>query len=129
MPQSGGIIAVLVAGRDHQQAEADDVGEAVPDLLWRPRVIEAGGQAIGDAEAALDLFQRQHAAIGGEPSAIKAGDQGFAQTADRPGSGGVCSTLAGMVSASGCFECRSRNLWPISGLRHARHPTRIIRVK
>lgn len=63
VPQGGGVVAVLVAGRDHQQAEADDVSEAVPDLLRRSRVIEAGGLAIGDTEAALDLFQRQHAAI------------------------------------------------------------------
>ncbi len=75
------VVAVLVAGRDHQQAEADDVGQAVSDLLRRPRVVEAGGQPVGDAEAALDLAQRQHAAIGGQATAIEAGDQGLA--ADR----------------------------------------------
>ena len=81
MSQGGRIVAVLVAGRDHQHAEADDVGEAVPDALRRSRVVEAAGQAIGDAEAALDLAQRQHAAVGGQPPAVEAGDQGLA--ADR----------------------------------------------
>jgi hypothetical protein len=81
VPQGTGVVAVLVAGRDHQQAEADDVGGAVPDRLRRPSVLEAGGQAIGDAEAGLDLAQRQHAAIGREPPTVEAGDQGLA--ADR----------------------------------------------
>ena len=47
VPQAVGIVAVLVAGGDHQQAEAQHVGEAP-----------------GQAEAILDLTQRQQAAIG-----------------------------------------------------------------
>lgn len=34
----------------------------------------------------------------------------------------VDPTLAGMVSASGRFECRNRNLLPISGLHHGPSP-------
>ncbi len=40
VPQGTVVVAVLVAGRDHQRAEADDVGQAVPDRLRRPRVID-----------------------------------------------------------------------------------------
>ena len=76
--QHGGVVPVFVASRDHQQAEADDLGQAVPDPLRAAGIVETGSQAIGDAEPALDLAQRQHAAIGGQPTAVEAGDQGLA---------------------------------------------------
>ena len=41
-------------------------------------VINAGGEALGDAEALLDLTLRQQAAIGGEGAAVKAGDDRLA---------------------------------------------------
>jgi len=63
MPQPAGIVAVLIAGGDHQQAEAQHRGEAVPDPIRRPRIVDAGGEAPGQAEAFLDLTQRQQAAI------------------------------------------------------------------
>ena len=63
MPQAVGIVAVLVAGGDHQQAEAQHFGEAVLDALRRSRIVDAGGEAPGHAEARLNLTQRQQAAI------------------------------------------------------------------
>jgi len=78
VPQGTGVVAFLAAGRDHQRAETDHVGQAVPDRLRRPRAIEAAGQALGDAEAALDLAQRQHAAIAGQTPAVEASGQRLA---------------------------------------------------
>ena len=76
-----GVVGVLVAGRDHRHAEAQDVAHLVPDPLRRPRVVDAGGQALGDAEPPLDLAQGQHARIGRELPAVDAADEGLA--ADR----------------------------------------------
>ena len=45
--QCVGIIAVFVTGSDHQHAEADDLGQAVLNLLRCARVVEEGCQAIG----------------------------------------------------------------------------------
>ena len=64
VPQAVGIVAVLVAGGDHQQAEAQHLGEAVPDALRRARIGDAPGETPRHAEALLDLTQRQQAAIG-----------------------------------------------------------------
>lgn len=78
MPQAGGIVAILIASGDHQQAEAQHVCEAVPAPVRRARIVDAGGEAPGDAEVLLDLMQRQHAAIGREGAAVKAGDERLA---------------------------------------------------
>jgi hypothetical protein len=78
VPQAVGIVAVLVAGGDHQQAEAQHVGETVLDPLRRARIVDADGEAPGDAEALLDLTQRQQAAIGREGAAVEAGDDRLA---------------------------------------------------
>ena len=48
----------------------------MPDPLRRARVVDAGGEPIGDAEPLLDLAQGQQAAIGGQLSAVEAGNQG-----------------------------------------------------
>ena len=76
--QAVGVVAVLVAGRDHQHAEPQDVGNAVPDPLGQARIVDAGGQAFGNAEPLLDLAQDQHAGVGGELPAVEAGDDGLA---------------------------------------------------
>ena len=78
MSQAGGIVAVLIAGGDHQQAEAQHRCEAVPDPVRRARIDDAGGEAPGDAEVLLDLTQRHQAAIGREGAAVKAGDERLA---------------------------------------------------
>ncbi len=57
--QGVAVVGILVAGRDQQGAEADHLGEPVLDPLGRPRVLEAARQALGDAEATLDLGQDQ----------------------------------------------------------------------
>ena len=78
VPQAVGVVAILVACRDHQHAEAQDGSEVMPDPLRRARVVDAGRQAVGDTEPALDLAQGQQAAVGGELPAIEPGDQRLA---------------------------------------------------
>ena len=63
-PQVRRVVAVLIAGRDHQQAKADDVGQGVGDLIGRPRIVDAGGDPISDTQALLNLAERQHTAVG-----------------------------------------------------------------
>jgi hypothetical protein len=50
----------------------------VLDPVRRARIVDVGGEAPGDAEALLDLTQRQQAAIGREGAAVKAGDDRLA---------------------------------------------------
>ncbi len=101
MPQAVGIVAVLTTGGDHQQAEAQYVGEAVLDPIRRARIVDAGGEALGDAEALLDLTQRQQTAIAGEGPPSKRGMIGLPATGDTPGRDGVTSVVAGMESGNG----------------------------
>ncbi len=72
-----GVVAVLVPGGNHQQAEPDDLRQAMHDLGRRPRVLQTAGQAIGQSQPPLDLAQeRRIASEDGE--AIKAGDHSLA---------------------------------------------------
>jgi hypothetical protein len=64
VPQAVGIVAILIAGGNHQHAEAQHLSKAVLDALWHARIVDASGETRGHAEARLDLTQRQHAAIG-----------------------------------------------------------------
>jgi hypothetical protein len=63
VPQAIGVVAVLVAGGDHQHPKPQDVGHAVDDPLRRAWIDHAGGQPIRDTEASFDLAERQHATI------------------------------------------------------------------
>ena len=73
-----GVVAVFIARRDHQQPKANDVGERVRDLVGRARVLDAGGHAIGDAKALLDLAQNQNAAIRRQQTSVEFGDNRLA---------------------------------------------------
>ncbi len=77
-PQHVGVVAVLVTGGDHQHPETDNLGQAVLNPLRRPRVPQTPRQPIGHAEPALDLAQRQQPAFRGQPTAVKASDDGLA---------------------------------------------------
>ena len=70
--------AVLVAVRDHEQAEADDLRQSMNDPPRRPGVFQARRKSVGNPKPLLDLPQAQHAGIGGQPPAIEAGDYGLA---------------------------------------------------
>ena len=76
--QAVGVVGVLVAGRDHEQAEADDLRQSMNDPPGRPRVFQARCKPVSDSQPLLDLPQAQHAGIRGQPPAIEAGDHGFA---------------------------------------------------
>jgi hypothetical protein len=76
--QRVGVVAVLVAGGNHQHAKADDLRQAVHYLLRHPRVLQAGRQAVGNTQPAFDLAQGQQTAFRGQPAAVKTGDDGLA---------------------------------------------------
>jgi hypothetical protein len=78
MAQAVGVVAVLLAGRDHQHAKAQNVGNTVPDPLRQARIIKTGGKAFGYAEPLLDLTQDQHAGVGGKLPTVEVGDEGLA---------------------------------------------------
>ena len=44
------------------------------DVVGSARVLDAGGHALGDAEAALDLAQSQDSAVRRQKAAIEFGD-------------------------------------------------------
>ena len=58
-----GVVAILVAGGNHQQAKADDLRQAMHNLLRHPRVLQAGREAVGNTHPAFDLAQRQQTAF------------------------------------------------------------------
>ena len=42
------------------------------------RIVDTGGQTLGDREPALDLAQDQQTAVGRQPAAVEPGDNLFA---------------------------------------------------
>ncbi len=114
--QAVGIAAVLAAGGDHQQAEAQHVGDAVPHALRQARFIDAGGQALGDAEPLLDLAQHQHARVGGQLPTIEAGDDGLAGDRCRAGQRRRSFNLGGHGPGGGWFQAWLPNPITVQGL-------------
>jgi len=72
-----GVVAVLVAGCDHQEAKADDIGKSVRDLIGRAGVFHATDETICDAKALLDLTERQNAPVRRQQTAIESRDNGL----------------------------------------------------
>ena len=64
--QAGGVVAILVAGGDHQQAEADQIGQTMNDLILRSRIIDARGEPLGHPETLVHLAQGKNAGVGGQ---------------------------------------------------------------
>ena len=62
-PQCCGVVAVLVAGSDHEHPEPDHLVKAMKNLGLRARIVDAGRQPLGDAQALFDFSQHQHARI------------------------------------------------------------------
>jgi hypothetical protein len=69
--QRVGVVAVRVIGGDHQQAETDDLRQAMLNPLRRTPVVETGGQPIGQPQPSFDLAQRQQTAFRRQPAAVK----------------------------------------------------------
>ena len=72
--KTGGVVAVFIARRDHQQPKADDVGERVRDQIRRARVFDARRYAVGDAKALLHLAQNHNPPIRRQQTAVEFGD-------------------------------------------------------
>jgi hypothetical protein len=68
------VVTVFVASRDHQQPEADDIGQCVHGAVGITRILDAGGQTVGHRKSALDLAQDQQTAVGRQPATVEAGD-------------------------------------------------------
>lgn len=62
--QAVGIVAVLVTGCNPQHAKADDLVQTVPDAFGHARVVDAGGETMGNTDPLFDLPQHQKAAVG-----------------------------------------------------------------
>ena len=77
--QGVGVDPVLVAGADHQQPKANDVRQAVHDLVGRAGINHAGGEPIRDPKTLFDLAQRQDAAVRRQQPAVKLGHNRFAR--------------------------------------------------
>jgi len=67
------VVGVFVSGRDRQDARPQDVRQRVKHPRGIPSVGDQGREPVGDAALAFGLGQQQHAAIRGDPSAIKGG--------------------------------------------------------
>jgi len=63
--QRVGVVAILVADGNHQQAKADYLCQTMHNLLRHPRVLQAGRQAVGDTQPVFDLAQGQQTAFRG----------------------------------------------------------------
>ena len=121
--QGVGVVAILVAGGDHQHAEPDDLIEPVQAALGRARVTNTIGETPGDPQPLLDLPQQQQTTIGGHQRAVEA--RLDHRSADRSQAG----QNGGSVVADGHGASRSmrigrdnRILHQIDGLR-SRPPT------
>ena len=72
--KTGGVVAVFIAGGDHQEPKTNDIGEAVRDLIGRAWVLDTRRHAIGDAKALFDLAQNQNTAVRRQQAAVEFGD-------------------------------------------------------
>ena len=79
LTQARGVVAVLVAGRDHQHAEADHVGQRMGDQRRLARIVQAPSKAHRHAEPLLDLAQHQHARVRRQRAAVETGFHGTAR--------------------------------------------------
>jgi hypothetical protein len=70
-PTGARIVAVLIAGGDHQHAEPDHIAKAVHDLILRARIRDTARQPFGDAKALLVLPQNQNARIRRQRPTVK----------------------------------------------------------
>jgi hypothetical protein len=65
------IDGVFVAASDSKDAGAQDIGQQMDDPVRIALVGDHPGELVGDTKAPLRLGQEHHAAVRGDPSAIK----------------------------------------------------------
>ncbi|MBB4268033.1 hypothetical protein GGD89_003687 [Roseospira visakhapatnamensis] len=68
--QGASVVGVFIAGRDHQRAKGDYVGQRVLSAGGVSGIVQAGGQPSGQPAASLDLAQHQKAAVLGDGAAV-----------------------------------------------------------
>ena len=71
--KTGSVVAVFVAGRDHQLPKANDVGQAVGSAGPAPEDRPCRRRVVGDAKAPLDLAHRQNPAVRRQQATIEFG--------------------------------------------------------
>jgi hypothetical protein len=111
MPEAVGVVAVLVAAAIISMRKRR-WRRGMLDPLGGRGSSHASGKPVGEAKPALHLAARPRppAREGREVPAVEAGHERLApRDRDRPGSGGVASTVIGMVSGDRRFLGRSRN--------------------
>lgn len=89
--------AVLVAVRDHEQAEADDLRQSMNDPSGRPGIFQARRKPVGDPQRFSISRRPSTPALEDSRPASKQATTGLPATGDRPGSDGVSSSRAGMA--------------------------------
>ena len=67
------VVAVLVAGRDHEHPRRHHLGIAVPDACRIAFIAKRAGDRLGQAEARRDLAQHDQAAVRGQAAGIERG--------------------------------------------------------
>jgi hypothetical protein len=67
------VIEVFVAERDAEHALPDQRGYAVFDVIRRPPVHKAGGEALDQADGAIGRSQKQPARVRGDRAAVEIG--------------------------------------------------------
>jgi hypothetical protein len=65
------VVGIRVAGRDQERPKADHLCEPMLHPRGRARILDAAGQALGRAEAALDLRQEQSIAVRGQAPGVE----------------------------------------------------------
>ena len=75
---------MLVSRGNHQQAEADQIGQAMNDLILRSRVIDARGEPLRDPELLVDFAQGKNAGVGGQQTAVERAKTALPATGGRP---------------------------------------------
>jgi len=68
------VIRIFIAGRDHQRAKGDHVGQCVLDTAGIARIVQVRGESVGQPAASLNFTQHQKAAARGDAPAVKPGD-------------------------------------------------------
>ena len=76
--QADGIVAILLSRGNHQQAEADQIGQAMNDLILRSRIIDARGEPLRHPEMLVHFAQGKNSGVGGQQAAVEPRQNGLA---------------------------------------------------
>lgn len=63
MPQIGGVVTILIPGRNHHDPEPDDVFQTVQDFRGIARIVKARRQKTCKIRAALNFPQKRQTRV------------------------------------------------------------------